>query len=234
MFTVSIIIMVVGLLGVLVAAKLRQQPVAVLSAIIMLVGLGMYAWYTFNPPPNTDYIVFDKAVCSKMAQALKGAGYSQAYWLTSEGASEYTQNRIANFKEDFGGSVEVLAPKTSADGMIAEMDNNQFKELTKTIPADAIIIIDMNLLDGGKMEFLKSSYKGPKVFFSASGSIMGAKKKAVITAFEKENIVGMIIYKSSTDDNFVPDEDNLDEAFDARYTLVDKNNVKANESNLPF
>ena len=230
----GIIIMVASFIGVLVAAKVRMQPVAMGCTVLMLVGLGMYAWFYMNPPPDLSYQVYGKAVAQKTGETLKAAGLSSATLVTADTSSEYSKEYLQIMKDAFGGSIEVVTPATGEDGGMIELTNARLKEIIKTASADSVIILDVNMMDASKVDFLKGAYKGPKFFITANGSIMGAKIKAIANAMKKGNLIGAVVYVDSTDPDFKPSDSDLAEAFNKRYVVVNADNFDQYKEKFGF
>ena len=59
---------------------------------------------------------------------------------------------------------------------------------------------------------------------------MGASTKVLSTAFNKGGLKAIVIGLSQIDEDFSPDDDELDEAFNNRYLLVDKDNFESNKN----
>ncbi len=227
---VGIIIMVISFVGVLVAAKSHREPIAMLCAVVMLVGLGMYAWYYFNPPPNLDYQVYGKAVATKVGAAAKAAGVQKAIYVTSDTQNEYAKMCIEAFKNGFGGSVETVALMDGNMGGMMELTPAKLREILKSATADDAVILDVSMMmPVGKIEFVRANYKGPKVFLTNNANLMGASSKVIATAFNKGGLAGVVIGLTQIDEDFSPDEDELEEAFNKRYILVNKDNFDSNK-----
>ena len=218
----GIIIMVASFVGVLIAAKKHLQPIAMTCAVLMLVGLGMYAWFYMNPPPDTSYMVYGQAVAQKSGEILKG-NFSKAIWITTDTTSENSKTCAEIFKAAFGGEVELVSPGNSDDGMM-DLSATRLKEIIKAADPNAVIVLDCSIMDASKAEFLKGAYKGPKFFIASNGSVMGASTKAVANAFKKGNIVGAVVYVDNADPDFKPSDSDLAEAFSKRYMIVTADN----------
>lgn len=228
---IGIIIMVVSFIGVLVAAKNHKEPVAMFCAVVMLVGLGMYAWYYFNPPPNLDYQVYGKAVAMKVGSVAKAAGAQKVVYVTSDNQSEYAKMCIDSFKSGFGGSVEIVSLADGNMGGMMELTPAKLRDILKSASADDVVVLDVSMMmPVGKIEFVRANYKGPKVILTNNANIMGASTKVLSTAFNKGGLKAIVIGLSQIDEDFSPDDDELDEAFNNRYLLVDKDNFETNKN----
>lgn len=222
---VGIIIMVISFIGVIAAAKTHREPVAMLCAVVMLIGLGMYAWFYFNPPPNTDYQVYGKAVAAKIGSAVKSSGASKAVWVTGDLGSEYAKMCFEAFKQAFGGTVESVTLSDGDMGGMMELNAKKLKEILKSAGAEDAVVFDVSMMMPPKqIEFLKPSYKGAKVFLTNNATLMGANPKTVFTALTKGGLKAIIIGLDKIEEDFTPDDDDLEEAFSKRYILVDANN----------
>ncbi|MBQ9786864.1 MAG: hypothetical protein IJW33_01695 [Lentisphaeria bacterium] len=220
----GIVIMVVSFIGVLITAKMRMEPMAILCAIVMLVGLGLYGWYYFNPPPNLDYQVYGKAVAAKMGATVKAAGVSKAVWVTGDASSEYAKSCYDAFKTAFGGDAESLSVMEGDMGMM-ELNPAKLRELLKGRSADEAVVLDVSMMmDPSKIEFIKGSYKGAKIFLTNNANMMGVSAKVLEKALNKGSIVAMVTGLDNIDAEFTPDEDDLEEAFSKRYVIVTKDN----------
>jgi len=223
---VGIIIMAISFIGVIAAAKTHREPVAMLCAVVMLVGLGMYAWYYFNPPPNTDYQVYGKAVAAKVGAAVKSSGASKALWVTGDLNSEYSKMCFEAFKQAYGSNVEGVTLAEGDMGGMMELTPKKLKEILKSAGPEDAVVLDISMMMSPKqIEFLKAGYKGPKVFLTNNATLMGATPKAVSTAMTKGGLKALVIGLDKIEEDFTPDEDDLEEAFSKRYILVDAENL---------
>ncbi|MBO5667498.1 MAG: hypothetical protein J6S43_00055 [Lentisphaeria bacterium] len=225
MMWLGIVVMVIGFIGVLICAKIQRtnpsiQPVAFLCALVMLAGLGIYFWMYMFPPPDRSGEIFRMSVAAKVASELKG---QKLTWLASDTTSEYAQKIKAAF-EAAGGSAEWVEAGGGDMGMV---NPDEFKKIIEGLGADDVVVVDISLMEiGNTFDKLLRNAKGPKYFLTDSAShLMGMRNAA--KAFENGTIIGAIIPQDKIDVEFKPDEDELDEAFDARYQVVKKDNYKS-------
>ena len=226
----GIAIMVIGFAGVLVAAKLRMESIAIVFAIVMLGGLGFYGWFYMNPPPDMSYQVFGKAVAQRIGEEVKKGGASKIVWVTGDGSSDYSKECFEVFKAAAGGNAEMVAVMDSESG-IADMSDAKLKEILASCGSGDAVVLDISYTgDLKKVDFLKSgSYKGPKIYLTSNASFMGANIKVILNAFKNDKIVAAVASKDNIDTEFKPDEDELKEAFDSRYIIVTKENIEENK-----
>lgn len=224
MMWLGIVVMVVGFIGVLICAKIQRtnpaiQPVALLFALVMLAGLGIYFWMYMFPPPDRSGEIFRMSVANKVASELKGQNIT---WLASDVTSEYAQ-KIKGAFEAAGGSGQWV---TAGSGDMGMVNPDEFKKIIEGLGADDVVVLDVSLMEVGNVfdKALRNA-KGPKYFLTDNSSHLMGMKNAV-KAFENGTIIGAIISKDKIDVDFKPDEDELDEAFDARYQVITKDNYK--------
>lgn len=222
----GIAIMVIGFAGVLVAAKLRMESIAIVFAIVMLGGLGFYGWFYMNPPPDMSYQVFGKAVAKKIGEEVKKSGASKVVWVTSDGTSDYSKACFEIFKAAAGGNAEMVATADSESGSI-DLTVEKLKEILGSCGAGDAVVLDVgcSMIDVKNIDFLKKGYKGPKIFLTGNGNIMGVDFKVLANAYKSGAIVASVIALDNIDAEFKPDEDKLDEAFSKRYAIVTKENI---------
>ena len=219
------LIMFVGFIGVLVAAKKHMEPAAMGCAGVMIAGLVMYMIYYLNPPPNLDYQVYGKAVAAKVGATVKASGAQKALWVTGDMSSEYSKMCFEAFKQAYGSNAEVVTMSEGDMGGMMELTPQKLKEILKSATPDDAVILDLSMMMPPKqIDFIKSSYKGPKVFLTNNATLMGLGPKAINTALTKGGLKALVISLDKIDEEFKPDSDELDEAFNKRYILVDANN----------
>lgn len=225
----GIVIMVVSFIGVLIAAKKHMEPIAIVCAIIMLGGLGLYGWFYFNPPPDMSYQVYGKAVAQKIGEEVKKVGASKIVWVTSDASSEYSKACIEIFNAAAGANAEVISVMDNESGMF-ELNAKKLQEILKGCSAEDAVVLDASYMDGKAPDFFKGSYKGPKIFLTNNGGMMGINSKVFSNAFNKGFIVAAVASLDNIDVDFKPDEDDLDEAFSKRYVIVTKDNFEDNKA----
>ena len=123
MMWLGIVIMVLGFIGTLVFAKMRQQPPAAGCAVLMIVGLGIYMWFYLNPPPDRSGEYYAMAVAAKIAKLPEVA--NAKVWIASDIAGEYSKNIQEAYKAA-GGKAEWKSASSPESGM---MDEKVFAEM---------------------------------------------------------------------------------------------------------
>ena len=233
MMWLGIAIMAVGFIGVLVCAKIKNQPLQVGAAVVMLVGLGIYFYAYMNKDQAyaRDWVVYRMAVANAVAKELNGA---KAVWITSDMESE-TSKEIQDAFTKFGGNAEYKSVTSAESGMV---DSKAFADALKTLTKDNYLVLDISMMEGGVMKpfatLLKSS-NCPKIILTDNASGMDGKMLGIAKAFKDGKIVAAISHKTGDIDlEFHPDEDNLDEAFNARYIVIKADNFDANKGNFGY
>lgn len=213
----GIIMMVAGFGGVLVIAKKRNpalQPLAICCAVLMLVGLGLYGWFYMNPPPDTSYLTYNKAVANKIASELKG---KKVVWVSSGVGSESFKEKLEVIKA--AGLTDVTPMDTNLeDG--ATISGKEFKKKMEELGPDAVVVLDTEA-SGLEWTKLLGNKKAPKIVLG--DTVMLMVNKSDIKKIEKNfgsQILFAIMNKDQIDSEFKPSDSDLPAAFDARYSVA--------------
>ena len=106
------------------------------------------------------------------------------------------------------------------------MNKKKLKEILQSAGPEDAVVLDISMMMSPKqIEFLKAGYKGPKVFLTNNATLMGATPKAISTAMTKGGLKAIVSGLDKIEEDFTPDEDDLEEAFSKRYILVDAENL---------
>lgn len=229
----GIAIMAVGFIGVLVCAKIKNQPLQVGAAVVMLAGLGIYfyAYLTKDNAYARDWIVYRMAVANAVAKELNGA---KAVWITGDTESESSKEIQAAFAKA-GGNAEYMTV-TGEDGMV---DAKKFEPILKTLTKDNYLVLDISLMEGNLMKTFATMLKSsncPKVILTDNASGMDGKSIGIIKAFKDGKIVAAITsnMNAGKTEEFHPDEDDLEEAFNAQYVVVKADNFDQYKANFGY
>ena len=228
MMWLGIVIMVLGFIGTLVFAKMRQQPPAAGCAVLMIVGLGIYMWFYLNPPPDRSGEYYAMAVAAKIAKLPEVA--NAKVWIASDIAGEYSKNIQEAYKAA-GGKAEWKSASSPESGM---MDEKVFAEIIKSCGKDDVVIVDVSVMENA--DTLKKMLKdanSPKFFFTNNASSFGGfSAKEIDGHFQKGKIIGMIAYQQNIDKEFKPSKSDLEEAFNKRFIVITKDNFKDNKDKI--
>ena len=231
----GLIVMVAGFAGVLVCAKIQKtnptiQPLAMVCAAVMLIGLGLYFWFYLNPPNYAaEYNrIYNLSVAHTMGTKLQG---KKVIWIASGINGEDFKAKQAVMEKALGSSVTVVEASDPESGIM--MDDKKFEEILKGADATTVLLIDADVSGLSKLAKQLGNAKGPKFVFTEMASQSLVNFKNVKTAFDKEIILFAIV-AAMNDEEFTPDEDNLDEAFQKRYIIIDKNNFDSSKDKLGF
>ena len=231
--TIGLIVMAVGFLGVLVCAKLKSQPLAMFSAVVMLAGLGIYAYFYMNGDDAAmeDGVVFQCAIMDQAGAYLKKSVPGKNVVMVVEpGLAKYENGKKLldaqkkAFEKAYGGSVEIVELEVEGlneDDGGSYADMMKAEDLEKIVAANEsadIFVITVGLPTEGVPDF-----KEKTVFLTNSGMIdnrdlKGAIEDGKVTAVVSGN-------GKKLDPDFRPDDDNLKEAFNYRWIIVDNSNL---------
>ena len=233
MFVAGIILLAVGFLGVLIGAKTKQMPIAMISAIVMIVGLGMYTYKSLNDDgaDMEDAIIYQCAIMDQSGAFLKKNASGQKVVMivdptmdSYENGKKLLQAKVEAFEKAYGKKPDVV--KLEVEGLAEEdggsiIDNMKAADFEKIVAANSdagIFLIDIGLPSGDVPDFGEA-----KVFLLNTGM---ADDKDLKNAIEDEKIIGLVTTKSGKiDPEFTPDEDDLKGAFDSRYVIYGKHNI---------
>ncbi|MBE6365327.1 MAG: hypothetical protein E7053_06200 [Lentisphaerae bacterium] len=231
----GLIVMVGGFAGVLVCAKIQKtnpsiQPVAMACAVVMLIGLGLYFWFYLNPPNYAmeHNRIYGLSVAHTIGGKLQG---KKVIWLASGTTSEDFQARKAALEAACGGSVTVVEASDPENGMM--MDGAKFKEAIAGADADTVVIIDTDVsgFANDLNKLLGDRKPGVKFVFTENSVGMLGGLGNLKKGFDNGRILFAVV-ADKHDEEFSPDEDELDEAFSKRYTIIDKDNFEASKEKL--
>lgn len=237
--TVGIIMMVAGFLGVLVCAKMQKtnpniQPVAILMALIMLSGLGVYAYnYMSGDDGNMeDGIIYQCSIMDRAGDYLKKKAAGKSVVLvvepgiaSHEAGKKLLDAEVKAFEKAYGSSVEVV--EFEVEGLNEEdggsyadmMKAEDFDKLVAAHESADIFVLTVGLPDGYNVP----DFKEKTVFLTNSGMI---SEKALKRAIEDGVITAVVSGNGKKlDPDFRPDEDDLKGAFNYRWIIVDKDNL---------
>ncbi|MBE6356137.1 MAG: hypothetical protein E7058_03385 [Lentisphaerae bacterium] len=228
MMWIGIVIMAIGFIGVCVFAKMKQQPPAAGSAVLMLIGLGIYMYLYLNPPPDRSGEYFSMAVAAKVA-ALPETKDAKA-WIAHDVTGEYYTN-IQEAYKNAGGQAAWVAVSEPDSGMFS-MD--KFKEELKKYTKDDVVIIDVSVTEySSDLKKLLKDANCPKFFFTNNAcTFMGFRASEVEKLLKDGKIVGIVAYQQNIDNKFKPSKSDLEEAFSKRYVIINKDNFKDNKVSL--
>lgn len=238
MLTLGIVLMIAGFLGVLICAKLAKsnpaiQPIALLCALVMLGGLGTYA-YNYMNDSGVDMesgIIYQCSIMDQAGDYLKNAAPGKKVVLIIEpGLTKYENGKklidakIAAFEKAYGSKPEIVELTVEGmnedEGMMVSdsMKPEDFEKIVEANPDADIFISDLGLPMGGVPDF-----KEKIVFLTSSGMI---ENRELRHAIEDGKITALVSGKDGKiDPDFEPDADDLKQAFLSRWIIVDKNNV---------
>ena len=231
MFIAGIIMMVAGFAGVLVCAKMHMQPVAVVCAVVMLAGLGIYTYGYMNPAPSRDGEIYTAACSTKIGTFLKEkCGGKKVIWITDAESAKtpFTAKSLEAFEKAYGSKPEIQSPEqTEDDGLMASA--KKLNKLFEGLDDSAVVVIDTMLpMDIKNFKAIKDA-KGPKIFLTQNASVMDGGA-LIFKAMEKDIVLGLVTGKPSSNADFKPSSSDLEAAFNEHYLLVTKDNAKDNKA----
>ena len=232
MMWLGIAIMAVGFIGVLACAKIKNQPLQVVSAIVMLAGLGVYFYAYLNQDQAyaRDWTIYRMAVAQSVAKELNGA---QAIWVTNDITSESSKEAMKAFA-DAGGNAEWKMITSPDSGMI---DDKALAELLKGLTKDNYLVLDVGLMENNAIAIFKkllTNSNCPKIILTENASGMEGKMLKIDKAFKDGKIIAAVTNKSDIDIEFHPDENDLTEAFNARFVMVKADNFDNFKANFGY
>ena len=231
MLIAGIIMMVAGFVGVLVCAKLHLQPVAVVCAVVMLAGLGIYAYGYMNPAPSRDGEIYTAACAKKIGDHLKAqCGGKKVIWITDAESAKgaFIAKSLEAFEKAYGSKPEIKSPEQSEEGDLM-VKAQKLDKLFEGLDDSAVVVIDTMLpMDIKNFKAIKAA-KGPKIFLTQNASVMEGGK-LILAALEKDIVVGLIAGKAGSNQDFKPSDSDLEAAFNEHYVLITKENAKDNKA----
>lgn len=251
MLTIGIIMMIAGFIGVLICAKRQRsnpaiQPVALLCALVMLGGLGIYAYDVMSGSSGSSGMeagrIYYCSIADRAGTTLKSvAPGKKAVYVVDPGmmGSETARKALETFKKAYGSDdVELATIEVPSDyeesGMdiFTILDAKHIDALVAANPDAGVFVMDIGLPEkANRIKALNlAPDKRPAFFLTNMGPIGGKALKKLI---KDGKLAGVVTGKSGKrDPDYEPDEDKLAEAFDRLYVVVDKNNLKEHEDNL--
>ena len=171
--------------------------------------------------------IYSLSVAHTIGGKIQG---KKVIWISNGTDSEDFQARKAAMEAACGSTVTVVEASNPEDGMM--MDVAKFKASITGADENTVIVIDTDI-SGFATELNKmiGASKGPKFVLTENSAGMLNGLKNLKKGFEK----GMILFAvvaDKHDEEFTPDEDELDEAFSKRYTIIDNSNFEANKEKL--
>lgn len=251
MLSLGIILMIAGFVGVLVCAKRQRsnpsmQPVAMLCALVMLSGLGIYAYDVMSGSSGSSGMeagrIYYCSIADRAGTTLKSvAPGKKAVYVVDPGmlSSETAQKALETFKKAYGSDdVELASIAVPADYEESGMDLFSFLEakhidaLVAANPDAGVFVMDIGLPEKANQikAFALAADKRPVFFLTNMGPCGGKVLKKLI---KDGKLAGVVTGKSGKrDPDYEPDEDKLAEAFDRLYVVVNKDNLKDHEQDL--
>lgn len=234
MTILGLILMAAGFIGVLVCAKIQKtnpsiQPVAILCALVMLGGLGTYFWFYWNKGKYEAQAaaarqqIFNKALMDTIGKQ-DGVKGKKIYWLTNDTASDSHKACLEALKNASGS--EVVLPSANGDeGMMMGIDAKTFKTEIAALTDNDVILLDSEVSNiTQELDKAFNSKKGPRFVITDSAKNGMFNMKKISAGFKNGKILFAVSSKSNIDQEFEPDEDKLDEAFNNRYQIVKEYN----------
>ncbi len=251
MVTIGIIMMIAGFVGVLVCAKLQRsnpsiQPVAMLCALVMLSGLGVYAYSILSGNSGSSGMeagrIYYCSIADRAGSTMKKvAPGKKAIYVVDPAMleSETAKMALETFKKAYGsGDVELTTIEVPSDYSESGTDLFSFLEakhidaLIAANPDAGVFIMDIGLPEKANRikAFSLAPDKRPVIFLTNMGPANGKVLKKLL---KEGKISGVVTGKSGKrDPNYEPDEDKLAEAFDRLYVVIDKDNLDKHEKEL--
>ena len=251
MLTVGIIMMIVGFLGVMVCMKIQRsnpsiQPVALLCVLVLLGGLGVYAYDILSGNSGGSGMetgrIYYCSVADRAGSVLKKSvpGKKVVYVVDPMMLnSETAKSAVETFKKAYGSDDVVLASiEVPADYAEGGMDLFSFlkpKHIDDLVAANSdagAFVLDIGLPEKGAQVkcFSMPADKRPVFFLTNIGPISGKVVKKLI---KDEKISGVVIGKGGKrDPDYEPSAKKLGEAFDRLYVVVDKTNLDKYDKNF--
>ncbi len=228
MFVTSIIVMVVGLLGLIVCAGNKKnpamQPIAVGCLLVTLVGFGLYMYDSNFKDKNKanmeTYALRELAAYHKVGSVLKEKVSGKKVLVLVDGmTSETLQEKfIEALKNSFGGEVIIEKMQAGEDGNIDSLSyRKDYKPIFARYKDAGAIVFTIQL----PFDMKYSELKAPLVLFQ-NGDFRARQMKAMLN---NNKLLAVRTYKSYSATNMPePDEENLDKTFDMFFNLVTKEN----------
>ncbi len=245
---IGIIMMVAGFIGVLVCAKIQRsnpsiQPVALLCALVMLGGLGIYAYSILSGNSSSSGMeagrIYYCSIADRAGSVMKSvAPDKKVVYVVDPGMleSETAKKALETFKKSYGSDdVELATIAVPADflenggDLFSFMEAKHIDALVAANPDAGVFIMDVGLPEkANRIKALNApADKRPAFFLNSTGAVSGKVLKKLI---QDGKVAGIVTGKSGKrDPNYEPDEDNLAEAFDKVYVVVNKDNLKEYE-----
>ena len=244
MFWLGITMMAVGFIGVLVGAKIKLQPVALISVLLLLSGLGIYFHDFMGEDDGAMELgkIYNNSITHRAGNILKKvAPGKKVLYIVGPNAenSAFTASAVETFKNAYGSSDVVVAPiEVTSDyeengmDLISYLQPKHIDDLLAANPDAGVVVSEIGL--PSKVNQLKCfalpADKRPVFFLTNFG---GASGKKIINLLKTEKVAAVVIGKSGRrDPDFEPSAKRLDEAFDRLYVVVDKKNLSEHEKEL--
>ncbi len=238
MFWLGVVMMAVGFIGVLVGAKMKLQPVSLVSILVLLSGLGIYFHDFMSGDDGTMEIgkIYNSSIAHRAGQVMKKvAPGKKVLYIVSPNTveSEFTKAAVEAFKAAYGSDdVVVTTIEITADyeeggmDMMSYLQPKHIDDLLTANPDAGVVISDIGL--PAKVNQLKClslpEDKRPAFFLTGFG---GASGKRIVNLINKGKISAIVTGKSGKRNvDYEPSAKRLDEAFDQLYVVVDKDNLK--------
>ncbi|MBR7121170.1 MAG: hypothetical protein IKC94_02880 [Lentisphaeria bacterium] len=231
----GLIVMIGGFAGVLVCAKIQKtnpsiQPLAMVCAAVMLIGLGLYFWFYMNPP---NYAMEHNRIYSLSVAHTIGGKVSgkKVIWLANGTTMEDFKARQAALETAAGTTVTLVEASDPENGMM--MDSKKFKAAIAGADENTVVIIDSDFTGfADELNKMFRERKGAKfiVTENAGGGMIGSLSN-LKKGFDNGRLL-FVVVADKHDEEFTPEEDELDEAFSKRYSIIDKDSFEANKEKL--
>ena len=227
--------MVIGFLGVIICAKLAKanpalQPLAMLCALVMLTGLGVYGYDYMGGDTSKGMeigMIYQRSIGDAAGRYLqKVAPGKKVAYVVAPGAAagKLTQEVVKAFNAAYGADAEVIeidVPLQDGEELESVMTKAHVDNLVKNSDAEAFVF-DIGLPH--QVPGCISSNKGKKVFFLTTGG--NYDNSLLKRQIKNGNITAVVTGKSGKrDKDFTPDEDELEAAFNNLYVIADKDNL---------
>ena len=228
MFATSIIVMVVGLLGLIVCAGNKKnpamQPIAVGCLLVTLVGFGLYMYDSNFKDKNKanmeTYALRELSAYHKTGAVLKEKVSGKKVLVLLDGmADEKLQEKFVDaLKNAFGGEVIIEKMQAGEDGNIDSLSyRKDYKPIFARYKDAGAIVFTIQL----PFDMKYSELKAPLVLFQ-NGDFRARQAKAM---FNNNKLLAIRTYKSYSINNMPePDEENLDKTFDMFFNMITKEN----------
>ena len=228
MFATSIIVMVVGLLGLIVCAGNKKnpamQPIAVGCLLVTLVGFGLYMYDSNFKDKNKanmeTYALRELSAYHKTGAVLKEKVSGKKVLVLLDGmADEKLQEKFVDaLKNAFGGEVVTEKMQAGEDGNIDSLSyRKDYKPIFARYKDAGAIVFTIQL----PFDMKYSELKAPLVLFQ-NGDFRARQAKAM---FNSNKLLAIRTYKSYSINNMPePDEENLDKTFDMFFNMITKEN----------